>query len=267
MFSSKKLFLTNPTPLYCVDAIKNKPGLPGLLEFYTALPAPGSPAVVANDSTYWFYYESGKVKVDIDSPLQLNISAGLLFHGRIPYVWPYGSQAYWNDVVNPYILEVESVSSASSTGGRYYYTIMAKCADVPNVNSITRPEISLTNFRLDGLTHKIDFSVSATVSDSKYEANPTMTFYIEYQVPGCDGETYGGWRSVFNSLPPSASPSNGKPKTFTQSYTMNFSDSANCRVTTLDGLLSVPYGGKIRVKATHAALILFSDEKQLPSAP
>jgi hypothetical protein len=233
-------------------------------KFCNSLPLPSGSNPTATATTFWFYQQLNKVRLDIENTTQLNISVGQLIYMPRPYEWPYGEQAYWDDVVYPYILMVESVEVATQVSNgqtiKYYYTVLTSCSDVANSNTITSPTPTLTNFRIEDSVGKADFQVSATISDSKYEADPKMLFFIEYQSPGCID-----WTSVFNALAPNASPSVGKPKTFTQSYTFEFQNSSNCRVVIKDGLLTVPYGGKIRVKATHGPLIFFSNEIQLPS--
>jgi hypothetical protein len=234
-----------------------------LVKFYNVLPAPQGSSPTAT-ATAWIYRQIDKVRVDIESTTQLNISTGQLLYMPLPYEWPYGEQAYWSGVVYPYILKVASVESATKmSNGQttvYVYTVLTNCEDIANSNSISSPNAKLTNFRIENSLGKANFEVSATISDSKYEADPTMLFFIEYQSPGCSE-----WRSVFNALSPNATPTRGKPKTFTQSYTFEFANSSNCRVAIKDGLLNVPYGGKVRVKATHGPLIFFSNEIQLPS--
>jgi hypothetical protein len=236
----------------------------GNVKFYNTLPAPqGSNPTATATASISRLGDKVRVYIDIDGVTQLNISVGQLIHTQLGYSWPYGEQTYWSDIVYPHILKVESFDLATKmSNGQtvgYVYTILTRCEDVANSNSISSPNATLTNFRIENSVYKADFEVSATVSDSKYQADPTMLFFIEYQSPGCNE-----WRSVFNALSPNATPARGKPKTFTQSYTFAFANSSNCRVATNDGLLGVPYGGKVRVKAIHEALILFSNEIQLP---
>jgi hypothetical protein len=106
---------------------------------------------------------------------------------------------------------------------------------------------------------RIQSDIYCTISDSIYSKNPSMNFFIEYQAQGCTS-----WYTVFNALPPTDSGTR-LPKTFTQNYTAIFSVAENCRNKYNDGMLRVPYGGKIRVKATHGPLLFFSEEKSLPS--
>lgn len=109
-----------------------------------------------------------------------------------------------------YRVDEWNVVGISQPDGKYTVRIRASCADIPNKNIISTPQLSVLRYvRSDpppagpGRLGKAHVRLSCTVNDSMYETNPTLRARIEYRAnPGCLWNPSDAWATPSNPPPP-----------------------------------------------------------------